>query len=485
MGQELNWETLYDADITLKVPFHLILADSNRALVCEKIIRFVPQKRLVAFAKWGNEEVIAKLFFNRKEAKDASFRDARGVKALQNANIPTPKLLYEGIALNQQHLHVILLEKINNAFTLADCFRAKSSIEEITPLMRAVTIEIATHHVLGILQHDLHFKNFLITESLIYSLDGSKIKKYDKPLSHKLSIKYFALFLMQLGVGTEELREELFRIYAKSRGWILNKSDHKLLQANLQYLRQDYGRRYLKKIFRDCTLFKKISNSKQSIMYDRDYKSDAFMEFLHNPEKVFSDINTEILKAGRSCTVAKITIGEHTLVVKRYNIKNSWHWLRRFFRKTRAAKSWRLSQRLQLSGVLTAKPVAFIDTHYLGLRGKSYFVMEYVTGKNVGDYFSDAKLDDPIKKNVAKNIIRLFKNLKELNLIHGDLKMTNILISNDKPLLIDLDGMIEYRSKRVMNKAFENEIQRFMINWQDSPTIFTLFYYLIKEEKLV
>lgn len=484
--QPIAWEALYNADFTLNVPFHLKLTDSHQLLVCEKIIRFVPKKRLVAYARWGGEPVIAKLFFSQKEAKQACFRDARGVKILMQANVPTPKLLYEGTALNQEKLYVLLLEKIDNAITLADCWRNRSSLEMVLPLMRMIAAELALHHTLGILQHDLHFKNFLVTAACIYSLDGSKIKKYDHPIPKKLSIEYFALLLMQLGVSGESLHQELFQTYAHARGWKQpSQADQRRLRADLCYLRKDYGRRFLRKIFRDCTLFKKISTKDRSIMYDREYQSEAFIDFLYHPEKIFSHPSTKTLKAGRTCTVVKIQIDRKILVVKRYNIKSFWHRVRRLFRKTRAARSWRLAQQLQLSGMVTAKPVAFIDTHFLGMRGKSYFIMEYVAAEHVGDYFLNNTATEAEQKKMAGAVIHVLKDLKTLRIIHGDLKMTNILIHQDKPMLIDLDGMTEYRSRWRLAQAFKKEIKRFMQNWVNHPNIHALLHDLLKEGKLL
>lgn len=464
------------------MPLEIALNDCDHVLICQKVIRFVPHKRLVVFGTWGNQAVVAKIFFNPKKGKETCLRDAQGVKALAAVNIPTAKLLYVGTALTDTQLHVLILEKIDHAMTLSEIWRIKKSIEEVTPLMRAVVIEIATHHVLGILQRDLHMKNFLITSKTIYSLDGSKIVEYQNPLPKKISLSYLALFLVQLGVGTEQLRQDLFEVYAKSRGWLIKKADIRRVRRETIRIRRDLSGRYLNKIFRNCTAFKKMSSLTQCTIYDREYKSPALMTLLADPDSFFENKKSQMLKSGRSSTVIKVMINDQAFVVKRYNIKNIWHRLRRFLRKTRAATSWRLSQKLFSQGIPTAKPVAFIEKRFLGFRGRSYFIMAYVPGQHSGEYFLSRERDERALKAMAERILTLLINLKEMRLIHGDLKMTNILIDNEKPILIDLDGMTEHRSMFRFHQFFAKEIKRFMKNWEKSPTIRALFDDLFSEK---
>src|SRR5258708_36045342 len=97
-------------------------------------------------------------------------------------------------------------------------------------------------------------------------------------------------------------------------------------------------------------------------------------------------------------------------------------------------------------GVKTAKPIAFIEHHFFGLRGKSYLIMENVDGYHAGKYFSEYSSNDNQYEQMAKSLLALFYSLAELRLTPGDLKVTNILIENGLPVLIDLDGMQEHHS---------------------------------------
>jgi RIO-like serine/threonine protein kinase len=115
----------------------------------------------------------------------------------------------------------------------------------------------------------------------------------------------------------------------------------------------------------------------------------------------------------------------------------------------------------------------------MGLRGKSYFVMEFVDGVHAGNYFETYREDDPIFATMAARILTLFINLVHLSITHGDLKMTNILIEDQRPILIDFDGMVEHRTQLGLKRAFRKEMERFMENWEKNPGVYALFEKMI------
>lgn len=469
----ITWKLLRQADRLMKVPFCLQLSDSDEPLLCEEVVRIIPGKRLVAFATWGNQEVAVKLFYEKGKAKRDALRDIFGSETLTQANVPTPKLLYKGVADKKKKIHVLIYQKIVDAKSIETLWLEKKNARELLPLLQAVVIELATQHVMGILQIDLHLKNFLVTEKHVYTLDGGKISRFDHPLDKKTSMTYLALFLVQLGVGVSDLQKELFLFYAKSRGWLLKPADIRFFEKMMLQNHKERTRRYSKKIFRTCTAFKKLSRFNRSIMYDRNYESPEFLKLLEKPEQYLQGA-VSFLKKGNSATVAQINIDQRQFVMKRYNIKNFFHWCRRAFRPSRAADCWRLSQHLYSAGVATAKPIAFIENRLFGLRFRSYFLMEYIKGPHLGEFYNQTELNET-HHSMAGNVIALLNNLTELKMTHGDLKKTNILIENERPVLIDLDGMKEHRSRFKLRAALKKEIERFMRNWQDNPQVYELF----------
>lgn len=455
-------------------PTEWTLQDSEIPLYCEEVVRMIPNKRLVAFGEWGNQKVVIKLFFEKGEAKKDAVRDATGVLALMECNVPTPKLLYQG-SEDKKRIYILIFERIMEAESFLNIWQNKKNPEELIPLLRALIVEIATQHVLGILQKDLHLNNFLVTEKCIYTLDGGQISKIYHPLDEERSIEYLALLLAQLGVGMLEIQIDLFKYYAKLRGWLLKPKDIARFKKKLLRQTEDRSIRYRKKVFRSCTQIQRIDKMTRTILYDRNYAAPEFLKFLENPDKIFENPNIVFLKQGRSSTVVKAVLDNRVLVIKRYNLKNSWHRLRRLFRNTRASVSWCMSQHLFASGIKTAKPVACIENRFLGFRGTSYFVMEYIDGPHIGEYFREFSHDNNALAAMAQSMKILIANLSELRITHGDLKMTNILVKNHIPYLIDLDGISEHSTQKSLRIAMLNEIQRFMRNWEQSPPVLAMF----------
>lgn len=476
---EITWKKLFQANRLVQVPFKITLDDNGEVLICEKIVRIVPKKRLVAFGQWGEKLVVAKLFYERGKAKQHLKREVAGIDSLVISGIPTPQLLFQG-AFQNERIQVLIFEQIIGGINLLELWQEKNDPEDMLALMKAVTVELATQHVLGIIQRDLHLNNFLVTKKQIYTLDAGSINHIEGILPREQSLEHLSLFFSQLGAGTEKFQDILFETYVKARSWLVKQADIDFLRKLVRENTEKRWQRFQKKIQRNSTAFCRIKTSAAVVMYDRSYYSTDLENLLKNPEAIFLDKDTKIIKSGRSATVAKIKLDNRDYVIKRYNIKGFGHWLRRCLRTTRAATSWKLAQRLQLFGIATAKPVAYIEYNFLGLRGKSYFIMEWVNGVDAGEYFATYNQNDPIYTKIAERILTLFKNLASLRLTHGDLKMTNILIEHERPVLIDLDGMQEHRSKLSLKRAFNREMKRFLRNWDSRPGVKELFKRILR-----
>lgn len=455
-------------------PFQLRLADGSD-FHAEQIVRVLPHRRLVAFGTWQNKPVVAKLFFDARFAKRDKIRDLSGIQSLHDKNIPAPALCLDSTS-EDGLTQVLIYERIHHATSLLEKWQTKKSMNEILPALQSVMVEIATQHVLGVLQHDLHLSNFLLTKKKIYTLDGAQIETFPLLLSKKQSMKNLALFLSQLGVGIEEYQEKLFRHYAKARGWLLKKFDLISLFYQIKKWDEKRWRRYQKKIFRSCTNFSRHKDLGWNGMYDRSYGFSALKQLLEDPEKAFQASANVVLKAGRSTTVIKVKLNDQEFVIKRYNMKSIWHYLRRCLRPTRAATSWRLGHKLHLFNVLSAKPVAFIEAKWFGLRGKSYYVSEFISAEHLGSYFqrhypNTQKIDEMVQKTAA-----LLKKLAKLEMTHGDLKMTNILVdAQEEPHFIDLDGTVEHATMTGLKKTWQEDIQRFLLNFSNMPTVVEKF----------
>lgn len=466
----ITWADLHAANFAFNKSFCLLLSD-NQHFISERVVRIIPRKRIVAFGTWQGKPVAIKLFFDPQNAKRHLEKDIAGIKSLKNNKIPTPELLYEGRSFDER-VEVLIFERILDSRNMEEVWRERINVEEVLPALKSVIIEIATQHVLGLLQHDLHLKNFLLTEKTIYTLDGAQIEVFPKLLSKPISMNNLALLLSQLGIDVEEYQEILFKHYAEARGWTLKKEDCEEIFAQIKHHNQVRWKNYEKKIYRNSTDFSCVHTWQTYGMYNRHYEAPELMKFLSNPESAFQNSHRKVLKKGRSATVIRVRLDNRDYVVKRYNMKNIWHWLRRCLRQTRASSSWRFAQKLCLFGIPTANPVAYIEQNILGLHGKSYYVTQYVSGEHAGDYFTFYAGKSGKISSMIKMISHLLKNVAKVDMTHGDLKITNVLINAaERPVLIDLDGASEHISLIGLRKAWEQELLRFLKNFNSNPSV--------------
>jgi hypothetical protein len=168
--------------------------------------------------------------------------------------------------------------------------------------------------------------------------------------------------------------------------------------------------------------------------------------------------------------VARVVLDGKSLVVKRYNVKSFTHWLKRFWRPSRAWHSWLAANRLQLLGIATPQPLAVLERRWCWLRGRAYLVTEYCDGQDIIARFQpylagEGRLLPPETDLLALD--RLFAALLRERISHGDFKGHNLFWDENlaRWSLIDLDAMQQHRSARSFARAYARDRARFLRNW--------------------
>ena len=192
-GWLANPEALRRAQFDLKLPFTISLSEGRpeaaEKLVCCKLLRLIPGKRMVCAGLWKEREVVVKFYLDRRKGGRHFKRELAGVRALTAAGIKTPSRLFHGI-VSAGHLPLIIFAEIKPAATLVDLWFSQDEKRFRLKLLERVCVVIAGHHTAGLLQSDIHWSNFLFSNDDLFTIDGDAVenKNAGRALGRKSSL---------------------------------------------------------------------------------------------------------------------------------------------------------------------------------------------------------------------------------------------------------------------------------------------------------
>ncbi|HNI37652.1 MAG TPA: lipopolysaccharide kinase InaA family protein, partial [Pseudomonadales bacterium] len=325
---------------TVTVPFSIALPDHS-ILLCDTILRLLPEKRIVLRGTHNQQTVLVKLFFDA----DNWQKEINGFEKLQHVGINTPALLMQ-CPLEQGG--VCLFTFIDNAQALDALWQQSNETEKRGYLDRLLPcLQNLWQH--QFLQRDLHLGNFLLQtqedgSTALWLLDPASCQHFSHPHEQQ---KNLALLLAQLPLADWD-----FALQHLQGDAAINALAKQQWRQRLQH--------YLKKILRDCTEVADLSpHNGLRILAQRRFLTSALREQLKNPAALTQ--NATILKNGNSAKVFRIEVDGKAFVVKQYINKDWLRKLRRAFRPTRAARSWHYAHALTFAGVRVPHPVALIE----------------------------------------------------------------------------------------------------------------------------
>ncbi|PKO24654.1 MAG: hypothetical protein CVU35_08175 [Betaproteobacteria bacterium HGW-Betaproteobacteria-8] len=454
-------------------PFDVSLEDAGQ-LHDLRVVRAVPNKRLVCRGVWNGQSVYAKIFIGSQAQRYAA-RDAEGVGKLIRAGIATPALLHSAdisIQNSAAGWRVLIYAAIDDAMNAEQAWQQCTGEQRLDLALKLVA-EVAAHHHAGLMQTDLYLKNFLVQGEKLYTLDGDAIKSLPQFLTRRAALGNLALLLSKFDVLEIQVwLPTLLQAYAVGRGWQQH-PDEQQMQSRIAYYRRRAVRTYAeKKVLRQCTDVMVSRSWRHFLAMSRQNPNAPLQQMLlATPDALIEDISRQRLKSGNTCTVALAEINGRKLVVKRYNIKSFWHLLGRFWRPSRAADSWVNAYRLLMYGIATPAPVALLEQRLGPLRGRAYFVADYSATPDIAQWLRSASVADDQQKPVLEALAGLMYKLMLLQISHGDLKASNIHIDGNQPVLIDLDSLREFRCRAWFETSHVRDLKRLLRNWQDQPDV--------------
>lgn len=466
-------------------PFVLMLEGSDgkeTPLSCEELIRVIPGKRLVCRGEWGGKGVFVKLYLGNNKHWQA---ELQGLKALHAAAIAAPLVVHAGTA-DHGAIDVILLEPVLAARTFEAAWEQAQAESVRIGLLEQAARTIARHHSAGLEQQDIHLDNFLLSGDQLYTIDGGGIHiSRHGELSIRQSRDNLALFLAQFYPRFDYLSAAVLAAYSNERGWAEEVVTAAKLQRRIGHFRRRRRRHFLNKVLRNCTAFACDRNWRYFRVYDRSMASGKMLEFFADPDVSLRHPEMRYLKQGNTCTLWLARVDGRQLVVKRYNIKGLAHRIGRAFRRTRAAVSWKNAHRLGMYGISTARPVALLEQRLGPLRGKAWYISEYVEGDDVLQLCTQPAPQVAAIRAATQQVVELLWQLAQCRISHGDMKGSNFILAAGEPVLIDLDAMQEHVSRLLFHSAQRRDVQRFMRNWDGCPEVAVMFNKMMRSKKLV
>jgi len=461
---------------SLEIPFRALLESDNQhiELICSRILRILPGKRLVCSGEYNGQDVVVKFFLDSRRAEKHCAREEKGIRALKEAGIKTQLLLFKCL-LKPGCEPVLVFRMIDRANDFTEVWKQVRSDDRHAGLLGQIISIIADQHEAGLTHDDLHMGNFILSGNDIYTIDGGavNVRHRGKPLSESKSLENLGLFFAKIYPRFDRLVPDAFNMYLEKRAWPKNTVLCNRLTKEIRHQYKKNKKKYLKKIYRECSAFICQKSWNRFLVYDRNYNTEKMVRFLADPD-VLIDVN-RLIKNGNTATVALVEVNGQLLVVKRYNIKNIWHALRRCSRPSRAWNSWRNAHRLALLGISTPKPIALLEKRWGPFRSKAYFITEYVDGIDVYHLLHSDKVKEIQHQDLVKQFGELLQQLANAFISHGDFKATNFIYSGGKLIVTDLDAMYEHRFAIKFRREFRRDCKRLMKNWRDLPKIYKMF----------
>jgi len=450
---------------TPALPMNLALADAAgpAELQLLTLLRVLPGQRYVGAGVWRGRPVLAKLLVGPKAARHFQ-RELAGVRLLAEQGLTTPLLLADGLQDGEGGW--LLFELLENAQSLGDAWAEVEALPALADEQSAVLGEalaaIGQLHAKGLWQEDLHLDNLLRHDGKLYLIDGAgiRVEQAGKPLSRQKVLENLGVFFAQLPRELEPFTEELSVYYLLSNG------EHGLpmeaLQKQIDRIRGWRLKDFMSKVGRECSLFS-VKDGAFALSAFRREEEPAMTPVLAQADALLDQ--GHLYKTGGAASVAKVDVAGRPLVIKRYNIKNFSHWLKRFWRPSRAWHSWREGNRLRFLGIATPKPLALLEQRFFWLRRKAYLVTEYLPGPDIIESFFCFVESGDVPSPYLEALNLLFAQLIRERISHGDLKGHNVFWHEDRWALIDLDAMCQHSSAASFATAFARDRARFMRNW--------------------
>lgn len=181
-----------------------------------------------------------------------------------------------------------------------------------------------------------------------------------------------------------------------------------------------------------------------------------------------------ILKDDKTTTVAIVSIHGKDRVVKRFNNQGLLHSLRHTIKGSRAGKCWANANMLLAIDVPTPRPLAFVEIRNRHLLEKSYYISDYVAGTTLRHLLQDENISTDQKQQTLRQVESLLNKMHNRRITHGDMKHTNIILTEAGMVFTDLDALTRHLCWISWKLRTKRDFKRYFKDTRTSPAGLTL-----------
>lgn len=301
------------------------------------------------------------------------------------------------------------------------------------------------------------------------------LKEYYNTLYAVKENRFCSYRLNEIKMPIRKIKNASFNLYCKLNK---NQMDHRKIKLLLRQftdsakirkiiaLENKVINKFMKKLMHsdEIVCWRKTFRKKIAISKNFDPKCEDIQRFISNPGLYLKNLEKQndnyFIKNEEKTTVVKTKFANQTVIIKRYNVRTFWYFLRKCYHPMNAKISFRNTFLLKWLNIPTPEPILMIKECFGCLPFRSYFIMQYIESQPFEAIYSKNKA--LISKSLLEQSLDFLKTLHQVNYIHGDFYPRNLLVKDNQVWFIDVDKTRPIKRKKRRIKLQQRDTNNFI-----------------------
>jgi heptose I phosphotransferase len=412
-------------------------------------------------------------------------REWKAINRLNELNISCP----EAVAICSRGLNpansesFLITKSLVNTISLEDALKEGKyeslDIREKKKLIFKIAEISRKMHDGGVNHRDYYLCHFHIDKNLDLKRNIYLIDLHRAQIRSSIPVRWLekdigGLLHSALGFGLSE--RDLYRFLMV----YFNLPIRQILEKNTSFVKRSVRRAfhmYMKPLLKEASISskKKESLSKGFVRKDSGkFRWIAKKEFLTkeiegviaNPEHFMT--KGEVIKDEAGHQIVKIKIKDQKYFIKKYQMKNFFHILRKMLTKSRAHNAWLASFWYRAAGINTFEIISVYEKYSSFFTLDSYLISQSLEGLRL----DEAAGYEENSLMISAKINSFFKRLSWIDFNHGDAKSSNFFFSRNKLIAFDLDTSRQRNFLLLFKRSRERDVKRILRSFIYSDKIY-------------